>query len=277
MDTNKITILAENYAYKAPLAEWGFSALIEVNYKKFLFDVGYTGTCLIENAKKLGVDIKNVEAIVLSHGHYDHANGLEAVLNYIGARTIYAHPDVFTKRYSLKDDKLEYSGIKLSKGQLEKDYGVKFKLYEGFTEISKDLSMTGEVPFTNDFEKISPHFKVKKNEREENDCFPDDNSLVIDTAQGLIIVFGCAHRGLVNICSYVKKIKNRPIYAIIGGTHLFDVDDEHFNFVVEYLRKEEVKLIAPSHCTGIHRVFDFKSIFKEKVTPAFCGEQFLFM
>ncbi len=272
--SSKITILAENYAYKVSLAEWGFSALVEVDNKKYLFDVGYSGICVLNNARELGINLKDIDGIILSHGHYDHTDGLEVVLKDIGPTTIYAHPDIFCDRYSLRDGKLEYSGMKLSRQQLEVQYNATLNLNSGFTEISRNLYMTGEVPFTNDFEKISSHFKVKKDEREADDSFPDDNSIVIDTPRGLIVIFGCAHRGIVNILTHVRKMVNKNIYGIVGGIHLYDASDKHFNFIADFIKKENIELIAPGHCTGISRIFDLKTVFRDKVSPSFCGEIF---
>ena len=92
--------------------------MIEIENRKYLFDTGYSATCVLENAYELGNDLKNINGIILSHGHYDHTNGLQAILEYCGKTSIYAHPDVFCDRYSLRNEILEFSGMKLSKDQL---------------------------------------------------------------------------------------------------------------------------------------------------------------
>lgn len=274
----RITILAENYAYKTAHSEWGFSSLIEIDQKKFLFDVGLSGTCLLDNAKELELSISQIDGVILSHGHYDHTDGLEPVLNRLKIKHLYGHPAIFSNRYSLKNGELAYKGMRLSRNDLEQEFGVTLHLEKGMTKISDHLFLTGEVPFTNSFEKISSHFKLCDSHGEilGDDTFPDDNSLVLDTPKGLVIVFGCAHRGIVNIMEHVKKSLNKKIHGIIGGTHLYIASPEHFSFVVDYIEKEGIELIAPGHCTGMQRIFDLKNIFKEKVRPAFCGERFTF-
>ncbi len=274
----RITILAENYAYKTAHSEWGFAALIEIDQKKFLFDVGLSGTCLLDNAKELELSISQIDGVILSHGHYDHTDGLEPVLNRLKIKHLYGHPDIFSHRYSLKNGELAYKGMRLTRLELEEKFGVTLHLESGVSNISEHLFLTGTVPFTNSYELISPHFKVCDPQGKiiGDDSFPDDNSLVLDTPKGLVIVFGCAHRGIVNIMEYVKKTFNKKIYGIIGGTHLYIASPEHFAFVVEYMKKEEIELIAPGHCTGMQRIFDLQNIFKDKVRPAFCGERFTF-
>ncbi len=271
-----ISILAENTAYRALYSEWGFSVLIEdlSNNKKFLFDTGHSGTCVLENAKDLKKDLTHLDGVVLSHGHYDHVYGLEKVLENSKPTTIFAHPEIFNQRYSVKKDKRTYTGMRVTKDDIENHFHCQLCLSKDFFQISPSLYMTGEVPFTNSIETIPPRFQVKWGEDYLQDIFPDDNNLVLDTDQGLVIIFGCAHRGIVNIISHVKQVLNKPVYGIVGGTHLHEASKEQFDFTVEYLRNENLKLIAPAHCTGINRIFDLKQIFNNRVVPAFCGESF---
>lgn len=273
--STKITILVENYALNTTLAEWGFSALIEHRDKCILFDVGQTGYGLINNAKELGVDLKTIDGIVLSHGHYDHCDGLEILLKHIDKDiALYAHPEIFRNRFSKKENGLNYTGMKISESELQKKYRVESNLHRDYHQISDGICLTGEIPFTNKIERISSHFKMIDGEGEHLDDFPDDNSLVIETEKGPVIIFGCAHRGVMNTIDYVKMRSGKKIYGIIGGTHLYSARDSHFKSVVNYLKREDIELLAPGHCTGIDRIFDLKQIFKNKVKPAFSGQTF---
>ena len=271
---NQITILVENYAYKTQFAEWGFSAHINYNGQRFLLDVGQSGSCVLKNAAKLHVDLTSLNGIILSHGHYDHTDGLKLVLQTQKSTAIYAHPNLFATRYSDSRDSLYYTGIKYTRHELESTLSATFHLHPGLTQIADRIYMTGEVPFTNSMETIPARFKVEVNSQIIPDTFPDDNSIIIDDPKGLIIIFGCAHRGIVNIMNFAKKEFNKKIYAIMGGTHLYNASPEHFAFVVDFIKHEDIKLIAPGHCSGIDQIFAFKDIFKERVTPAFCGEVF---
>ncbi len=274
-DSNTITILVENYAYKTPFAEWGFSAHIKYNNKFFLFDVGHSGDCVLNNAKFLKIDLKKLDGIILSHGHYDHTNGLKKVLDFSETTNIYGHPNIFDDRYSLKNGNLQYTGMNLTKQELL-DKNITLHLETGLTKISDNIYMSGEIAPFNEIETISPHFKVKKESLTVDDTFPDDNALIIDTPKGLIIISGCAHRGIVNIANHIKNQFKKNIFAIIGGTHLYDVSDEHFKYVLDYFKKEDIQLLAPGHCTGIEKIFKLKDALPDRVQPAFCGEVFKF-
>ena len=151
----KITILSENYAANTDYAEWGFCALIEQGSKRILFDTGFTGTCVLENCKKLKVSLTNLDAIILSHGHDDHTGGLEDVLNHTKCRTIYAHPDLFSKRFVIEDEKYLDISCPHDQAYFEQKYGVTFHLHSTFFELLPNIFMTGEVPFTNSFEKLA--------------------------------------------------------------------------------------------------------------------------
>ncbi len=273
-----VTILVENYAAESDYAEWGFAALVEKNGKRILFDTGLSGECLLKNSQHLAVDLKNIDAIVLSHGHDDHTGGLKTVLQHSNCKKIYAHPDVFLRRYSLQENG-EYEDISFpfSQDYYEKTYGVEFVFRDHFSEIVDDVFMTGVIPMTNKLEKLATNLVIKDHSgRYQQDQFLDDNSLVIRTEQGVVILFGCAHRGIVNIMEHVKKILKEPIYAIIGGTHLYRATDEHFKFVTQFIERENIRLICPAHCTGMDRIFDLKQFFKERVQPAFSGKFFKF-
>jgi 7,8-dihydropterin-6-yl-methyl-4-(beta-D-ribofuranosyl)aminobenzene 5'-phosphate synthase len=270
----RLTILSENYALKAPMAEWGFSVFIETENKKYLFDTGQSGDVVIQNAKSLNIDLTHLDGIILSHGHYDHVGGLVKVLQQCGPTTIFGHPGIFKERYSERNGKLVYTGIEQTKKQLEEDFHVTFKLSSTLTQINSRLWLTGEVPQINPHEKISKHFKAKQEKTIQKDEFPDDNSLIIETNKGLVLLFGCAHRGIVNIMEHAKNSLNKPIYGFVGGTHLHDSSNDHYNFVAQYIKENNINFMAPGHCTGINKIFLLKQSFGQKITPAFCGEVF---
>ncbi|OFZ51732.1 MAG: hypothetical protein A2381_18620 [Bdellovibrionales bacterium RIFOXYB1_FULL_37_110] len=273
--TLKIQILSENYAYKTDLAEWGFSALIEFNGTKLLFDTGQSGDCVIKNAKSLNVSLKDIGGIILSHGHYDHTEGLSKILTQIGDKKIYIHSDIFTKRYTVKDTKYENSNpfASLKNNPILK--GCPLIYCQDCFEISKNIYLVGDVPLGNSYESISDYFVIKKGQTYIQDSFTDELSLVIELPSGLLVITGCAHRGIINILSHIKNIFKKNIYGVIGGTHLHDATDERLNFVVNFLKEENIQLIAPSHCTGMDKIFALKSIFLDKVKPSYCGETYI--
>lgn len=285
----RITILSENYTpFSLKLrGEHGFCALIEKEDTQFLYDTGRFGIC-VDNAVAMDIDLTKIEKILISHGHVDHTGGLKAALKAIGHPVdIAAHPKIFERKCMVTEENLKqydwqdfFIGVPFDMEILEVIHNVSFKFQSGFHEIGKGVWLTGEVPFSNDFEKIPESFRVERGGVLVPDDFADDNSLVIDTDKGLVVVLGCAHRGIVNILTYIKKTLNKNIRAVIGGTHLHDASDIQIDFVKSYLKKlfqtDGVELFAPAHCTGIHTIFDLYAVFKDITKPAFCGTVFEF-
>ncbi|MEN6320907.1 MAG: MBL fold metallo-hydrolase [Syntrophaceae bacterium] len=285
----RLTILSENYTpFSLKLrGEHGFSVLIESDYGQFLYDTGRFGAC-VDNAHVLGRDLTLTKKILLSHGHIDHTGGLERTLIAIGHPVdIVAHSRIFEKKHIVGQQQVTlfgrkdvFIGIPYERQYLEKMHKVCFDFRDGIYEVEKRVWLTGEVPVTNDIEKIPASFLVGINDFFVPDDFADDNSLLLDTDKGLIVVFGCAHRGVVNILTYVKKMFKKNIRAIIGGTHLHDTSQIQIEYVKCYLkeliREDGVELFAPAHCTGIHTIIDFCTEFKDITKPAFCGSVFEF-
>jgi 7,8-dihydropterin-6-yl-methyl-4-(beta-D-ribofuranosyl)aminobenzene 5'-phosphate synthase len=278
-----LTILSENYTIGmlGIKAEHGFSVLVEKDGHVFLYDTGQLGIC-VDNARALKKDLTKLQKIFLSHGHSDHTGGLEKVLEEIGRpMEIVAHPDIFRKRFSLSDKQDKYSvGIPFIREYWEKTYDVTLNLHEHFYSVEQGVWLTGVVPFSNDIEKIPPKFVAEINGEFEHDLIPDDNTLVIDTAKGLVVVLGCGHRGIVNILTYINKKIDKKIYAVIGGTHLHNASPEHLNFILTSLRtlfkENETKLFAVSHCTGIDIYNEFTREFKDITHYASAGMTFEF-
>jgi 7,8-dihydropterin-6-yl-methyl-4-(beta-D-ribofuranosyl)aminobenzene 5'-phosphate synthase len=270
----KLTVISENYAPLSIglMAEHGFSVFIEINGKKLLFDTGQQGIC-VHNANLLGCDLRQTDTILLSHGHYDHSGGLERVLQTIRKPVqIIGHSAIFGRKYALKKGlNKTFIGISVDKGYLEDNYNATFNFQNDFYEIDQGVWLTGQVPMTNEFEQLPEYLKIEQGGELIQDKIEDDNSLVIDTDKGLLVIFGCAHRGIVNILSYIKEKLDRPIYGVVGGLHLYAASIEHLNFVKDFLKSEDIQLFAPSHCTGIDKIVDFSLFFQTTSQPAFCG------
>ncbi len=246
----KITTLVENTATKArQRAEHGLSILVERDGERVLFDTGQTDA-ILHNAQLLNADLASVDRIVLSHGHYDHCGGLKYLLDIKGYE-IYAHPDIFKKRYSKlsSDGRLRYIGIE-DRNFYEKK-GAVFRLYQDPVEVASGIYTSGFENMTTDFEEIDKNFVYEKDGDMVKDYVEDDLSLVIDLKEGLFVLFGCAHRGIINIMLDIEKKFNKKIIGFVGGTHLGPASGLQRSKTIEHLKGMDLKLMGPSHCTGI--------------------------
>ncbi len=247
----KLTVLTENTAGGRFLAEHGLSYLIEHEDKTILFDTGNTNVFL-RNARQLGIDLqKVVDSIVLSHGHWDHGDGLRFIEN----KTLITHPSAFIKRYR-KGGTLNI-GLVLDQADIEK----KFDLITSANpyKITDHIIFLGGIPRLNEFESKTTNFRI---ENGDDDFVTDDSALAIIQDNSLIVVSGCAHSGICNICEHAKKVTGiSKISAVIGGFHL-KLIDEQTRQTIAYFKKEQISRIIPSHCTELPALSAFYSEFK---------------
>jgi len=245
----KITILFDNHP-GSPLAKpsHGFSALVEFSGGTFLFDTG-SSKLVVENAEALGADLGSASHVVLSHGHWDHCNGLKYVAQKNPRLEVIAHPDVQFGKWSDKGDGEEYKGI--GKSSLEKIGELRAILSEAPLEFLPNAFFLGEVDRVTDFEAQETLWYTKTSEGKKNDYMLDDTGVAVKTGNGLVVLTGCAHSGVVNIVKHAQKVcgENR-VRAVIGGFHLGSASDGHIRKVIMFFRKAGVQELFPCHCTG---------------------------
>ena len=246
----KLTILTENTASKDFQAEHGISYLIEIDGEKILFDTGHSDVFL-ENAKKMRIDIHSeVEKVVLSHGHWDHGDGLDFIKN----KTLITHPKSFIKRYRKSD--FTSVGLSLSKEEIEQ----KFSLIETTQpyKVTEHLFFLGEIPRENDFEAQTTSFVDEKG---NPDFIPDDSALAAVVDNQLIVVTGCSHSGICNITEYAQKVTGiSSVKAVLGGFHLKQQNRQTLQ-TIEYFKRENVEKLLPSHCTELPALSAFYQAF----------------
>ncbi len=261
----KITTIVENTATKAKFrAEHGLSMLIEKDGKYILFDTGQTDA-IVHNSKLLGVDLSRIKTVALSHGHYDHVGGLKHLLDFTSP-VVYAHPEIFRKRYSkLSDDgSLRYIGIE--DRELYEKKGAKFILKDEPVEIFDGIFTSGFENMHTDFEEVDKNFVYKEKGGYIRDFVEDDMSLIIDLKDGLFILFGCAHRGIINIIDNAENLFNKKVIGFLGGTHLGPATRLQREKTIEELKKREcIQIMGPSHCTGMLMSAVMYCSFKEKI------------
>ena len=248
----RILTLSENTAgMPGVLAEWGLSILIETKGLKILIDTGASST-VPHNVRQLGVDLSSIQKIVLSHGHFDHTGGLKGVLLQAGRKIeVIAHPDVFGNKHTRTGQTERYIGIPYNRKELE-SAGASFKLSKEPVWLTKDIVTTGEIPMVTEYEKIEPNFVIKDDDKFVPDTFSDDRALIIKTASGLVVILGCAHRGMINTLRHAQKITGvQEINTVIGGTHLLQASEERTLMTAATLQEMGVQRVGVSHCTGM--------------------------
>jgi 7,8-dihydropterin-6-yl-methyl-4-(beta-D-ribofuranosyl)aminobenzene 5'-phosphate synthase len=246
----KITVLTENMAGGKFLAEHGLSYLIEHDNQKILFDTGHSDVFL-QNARNMNLDIvSGVETIVLSHGHWDHGNGLQ----YLENKKLIAHPGAFIKRYRKGGNK--NIGLKFTREELDKKFQIQTSRKP--LDITGKMIFLGEIPRLVDFE---PRPTLFVDENGKPDQVLDDSALAIVHRDALFIITGCSHAGICNILEHAKKVTGiKNIKAVLGGFHLSDGNQQTIK-TIEYFREAGVKHVNPSHCTAFSALVKFHEAF----------------
>jgi 7,8-dihydropterin-6-yl-methyl-4-(beta-D-ribofuranosyl)aminobenzene 5'-phosphate synthase len=267
----RITILVDNNLSKPDLlTEHGLSLWIEYKEKQILFDTSQS-SILTQNAKKLGIDLSRTDAIVISHGHCDHTGGLSAVLELAPHAVIYIHPAAVKPKYSCKEFKARPIGIPEAAKKAVKNHKVIWT--EKPLQLCDGVTLTGQIPRKNAFEDVGGAFFVDES-CNTPDNLTDDQALFIESPDGLIVVFGCAHSGVVNTLSYVAKLTGRTrIYAVVGGMHLVNASKDRMEHTIEAFERYGIEKIIPLHCTGIKAIEKFKKASPDKCVICSVGTQ----
>ena len=256
----RITILVDNDTLDATSAagaapaglasEHGLSFWIESDSRNILFDTGQ-GPSLRTNVSALGVDLSQTDALVLSHGHYDHTGGVDYVLGLATHSQVYCHPAVVQTRYSIRDGKARSIGIPAHPQKaLKRLPRERLRWVLGPTMLTEHVGLTGPVPRITGYEDTGGPFYLDK-AGWRPDPLEDDLALWIQTDEGLVVCFGCAHSGVINTLRYVRELTpGARIRAAVGGFHLMGASDARLDSTTEVLREMDIPVIVPCHCTG---------------------------
>jgi 7,8-dihydropterin-6-yl-methyl-4-(beta-D-ribofuranosyl)aminobenzene 5'-phosphate synthase len=272
----KITVLSTMLAERAALGEWGFAALVEVDGRRILFDTGNRPDTVLQNAASLGIDLAGVEDVVLSHSHADHTGGLVKLRQELMKKNpnalLRAHvlPQIFWPRIALD------AGHVAPMGDTKQAYeaaGGKFVIHERAEELLPGVWLSGPVPRPFDEKNYPPGIAVQNpaGERTE-DNVPEDLSLVFNTADGLVILSGCGHAGVVNTVDHARHIvRPAKTAALIGGFHLFTAPDAQVQWTATKLEQFGVGSLLGAHCTGIEAVYELRKRMKLTRATAIVG------
>ncbi len=278
-----ITILADNFIdstlksspgvsrirdreiYEPLLAEHGLSLLLEITHQKknivFLLDTGSTKLAIRYNAEKMGIDLKRLKGIFLSHNHNDHTTGLETVLSITGPVPVFIHPYGFYTKW------MKSRPTRLDKKRLA-NRGAIWRAEEGPQLMAPFLLTSGSVPRTTEFEEIIglSDRKVEIDGVMETETFLDDGALILSIrGKGLVIVTGCAHSGIINTINHCQKLGgNNKIHAVIGGFHITQASPQRVAKTIQALKKKKINYLVPLHCTGFEAMAVIQQAFPKK-------------
>ncbi len=278
------SILEEGQTADAPLAEHGFS--VQISFKsggrerRVLFDTGMTPSGLVDNARRLSLSIKDVEAIVLSHGHFDHTTGMDGLVRALGRPNlpVYLHPEAWSKRRLLLPGRDPFEVPTPSKSAIR---GAGFEITEEKRPsflFDGCLLITGEVDRTTEFEKGFPIHQAKRNgDWQPDPLILDDQAAILHVKdKGLVVLTGCGHAGIVNIVRYAQRLTGvDQLYAVIGGFHLNGpLFEPIIPAVCDALAAVTPEVIVPAHCTGWKAVHAIAARFPDAFIQNSVGTRF---
>lgn len=251
----KVTILSTMLADEG-IGEWGFSALVEADGKKILFDTGARPNTVLENAKELKLDLSDVQNVVLSHFHDDHTTGLMtlrrelAKTNPRALSVVHVGKGIFLERRGATENSM----IAMKK-EYEATGGV-FIEHDKPEEILPGVWLTGLIPRVFPEKHYPAGIEVATEKGWVEDTVPEDLSLVFNTSRGLVLLTGCGHAGIINTLQYAQRfVRPAPVEAAIGGFHLFNATDEQLDWTADKLKELQTAQILGAHCTGIESVY----------------------
>ena len=260
----KITILSTMLAEEG-MGEWGFSALVEADGHRILFDTGLHPETVLQNARDLGIDLSSVTDVVLSHHHGDHTGGLLELRRELSKVSptamsrIHVAPGIFLSRRHADSEEESNSTIAV-KSAMEAT-GAIFVEHGKPEEIFPGVWLTGPIPRPNPERYWGPPASIVTAGGLVPDSIPEDMSLLVNTDKGFVVVAGCGHAGTVNTVEYARRILGtEPAYAVIGGLHLFAAPDSALAWTAARLRSAHLRYLLGAHCTGIEAVFRIREL-----------------
>ncbi len=278
-----ITVLVEDTVHEARLrAEHGLSLYINAGDFRILFDTG-ASALFLGNAKNLGLRLNDLDALVLSHNHYDHTGGVEFLIDlYSGAPPIFAHPKTFTQSYAKPKagretlpDGARTIGFPYPLGLAGlRKRGIKLTINQEPLEIHRDIWLSGEISRNCPFEDVGESF-FQDPQLSRADDLLDDQSLICKTDKGLIVISGCCHSGIVNTMKAVGSLFPRiPVWAVVGGFHLLHADAKRIKRSVDYLKSLEPQQVIAGHCTGFDALCSLRRVFGKRFRRLSVGDRF---
>lgn len=276
-----VTTLVENTVNVRGLhGEHGLCFLLRAGGRQLLFDTGQSALAA-QNARAMGLDASRADAVVLSHGHYDHTGGLQVCWEQTNAR-LFLHPDAIAPKYTCSaDGRFRYIGMsEASVAAVRAAVSVaqpRVVWTPRVTEVLEGIWVTGEIPRTNGLEDVGGSFYTDS-AGANPDPLRDDQAIFFETRKGTVVLLGCAHAGVVNTLQYVEQLtEGRPIAAVLGGMHLLSASVERMRFTLAAFRRWSVGKLAPAHCTGFRAAAQLWHAFPDQWALCPVGSTFQFV
>lgn len=263
----RITTLSTMLTEFRGVGEWGFAALVEADGHTILFDTGMRPDTVLDNATELGIDLSTVDTVILSHNHFDHTGGLVTLRrslkeqNPSAMQTTHVGDGIFLPRQT--DDeavrRLQLpEGVVADVREVRRAYeaeGGRIVIHDEPDELRPGLWLTGPIPRVHPEKNWSPISRIERHDSLDEDTIPEDQALVINTPQGLVVLAGCGHAGIVNTMEYARKIvPETTVHAVLGGFHLLALTDEKVEWTGAKMHEFGVEHVLGAHCTGINAV-----------------------
>ena len=264
----KITTLSTMLTEFRGVGEWGFAALVEVDGKTILFDTGWRPDTVLKNAAEFEIDLSEVDTVVLSHNHADHTGGLTTLRralrekNDSALQTAHVGKGIFSprkadpKRMSIIPAPLRQYWVDVLDVKDEYEtLGGEIVIHDKPHEILPGVWITGPIPRVHPEKNWTPTAMIERDGSLIEDTIPEDQALVINTSQGLVVLAGCGHAGVVNTMEYARKISGgKPVHAVYGGLHLLSLTDQKLAWTGSKMSEFGVQHLLGAHCTGINAV-----------------------
>jgi 7,8-dihydropterin-6-yl-methyl-4-(beta-D-ribofuranosyl)aminobenzene 5'-phosphate synthase len=261
------TMLVGNPA--SGVGEWGFAAVLEVDGRRLLIDTGARAETVIRNAEELKIDLSTITDLVITHNHADHTGGLLTLRRELAKKQptalsrVHVPKGIFNPRPG--PGGREGNGLLPLKAPYEAT-GGQFIEHPGIAVLIPGVTMLGPIPRVHPERNFGNPIggavgRVQTPEGLVEDNVPEDTSIVVDTAEGLLLISGCGHSGIVNAMEYARKtVRTAPIYAALGGFHLFAASDETLAWTAAKLKEFGVRQLMGAHCTGVEAVYRLRQL-----------------
>ena len=261
------------------MAEWGLSVLIESAEKKILLDTGLTDLYK-DNAEALGVDLTDVDALVISHGHFDHTGGVPSFVKINRKAPVYLHRDALYVSYGETDGEVETEAcsIRWNEDEMEAVW-PRIQFTGGMVKLYDNVTLIGDIPDLEGYPATEQFWRRLEKEDGSFELIPDTMSheqvIVVEEEAGLYIFSGCSHRGVVPTLRHVQSLMpGKRIAGLIAGMHLYPASPEMRRKIVEEIAQLDMDVVLPVHCTGMDAILQMKALMGDKCVVACAGDKY---